>query len=56
MLCPRCNGLMVVDQCYDLLDDTGRLYFYGGRCVVCGEIVDPLIVKNRRSAEYALVQ
>lgn len=45
---PRCRGLMVVDQCYDLSDDTGRTHFEGFRCVICGEILDSTIVNNRR--------
>ena len=39
---------MVQDHFYDLLDDTGRLSFRGWRCVSCGNVLDPLILKNRR--------
>ena len=48
MTCTRCRGLMVRDQFYDFLDDTGRLSFRGWRCVCCGNVWDPLILKNRR--------
>ena len=46
--CARCGGLMVAEQCFDLLSDTGRLDFLARRCVQCGELVDPVILKNRR--------
>jgi len=39
--CPRCSGLMVAEWCEDLSDYTAQ------RCVQCGEIVDPVIVRNR---------
>ena len=48
MRCVRCRGLMVKDQFYDMLDDSGRLSFYGWRCVCCGNVLDPLIWKNKR--------
>ncbi len=48
MRCLRCRGLMVKDQFYDLLDDSGHLSFKGWRCVCCGDVLDPLILKNRR--------
>lgn len=51
MQCPRCGGLMIVEQFCDLQDDTGRLCFYGSRCMICGEILDPLILTNRREYE-----
>ena len=40
--CPRCNGLMVAEWCEDLSDYTGQ------RCVQCGELIDPVIMQNRR--------
>ncbi|MEO8340670.1 MAG: hypothetical protein ABI604_13290 [Nitrospirota bacterium] len=40
--CPRCNGLMVAEWCEDLSD------YRAQRCVQCGEIVDPVILQNRR--------
>jgi hypothetical protein len=39
--CSRCNGLMVAEWCEDLSDYTAQ------RCVQCGEIVDPVILRNR---------
>jgi hypothetical protein len=39
--CPRCSGLMVAEWCQDLSD------YRAQRCVQCGEIVDPVILRNR---------
>ena len=39
--CPRCGGLMVAEWCEDLSD------YRAQRCVQCGEIVDPVILRNR---------
>ena len=39
--CPRCRGLMVAEWCQDLSD------YRAQRCVQCGEIVDPVILRNR---------
>ena len=46
--CTRCGGLMVNDFCMDLLNSTGELEFAAKRCVQCGEVVDPVIQRNRR--------
>jgi len=40
--CPRCNGLMVAEWCEDLSDYSAQ------RCVQCGELIDPVIMLNRR--------
>lgn len=42
MKCPRCNGAMVYERFQDMLD-----LFYAWRCLNCGEIVDPVVVRNR---------
>lgn len=39
---------MVIERCFDLLDDTGHLDFQAQRCVLCGELMDPVILMNRR--------
>jgi len=39
--CSRCSGLMVAEWCEDLSD------YRAQRCVQCGEIVDPVILRNR---------
>ena len=40
--CARCGGLMVAEWCQDLSDYSGQ------RCVQCGELIDPVILQNRR--------
>ncbi len=47
-ICSRCGGLMVSDFCMDLLNSTGELEFAAQRCVQCGEVVDPVIQRNRQ--------
>lgn len=47
--CQRCHGLMVPDRFQDLQDETGQITFYGWRCLVCGDIVDPLIHAHRQA-------
>ncbi len=46
--CPRCSGSMARESFLDLRDDTGAFCFDGWRCMVCGEIIDPLILANRK--------
>lgn len=40
--CPRCSGLMVTQWCEGLWGNAGQ------RCVQCGELIDPFILRNRR--------
>jgi hypothetical protein len=44
MKCLRCGGAMFMDKFYSPND-----CFWGLKCVICGEIIDPLILKNRLS-------
>jgi len=46
--CSRCGGLLVSNFCMDLLNSTGELEFAAKRCVQCGEVVDPVIERNRQ--------
>ena len=55
MQCPRCVGLMIGEKFCDFQDDTGQLCFEGLRCLVCGEILDPLIIENRAILHSTLV-
>ncbi len=52
--CSRCGGLMVSDFCVDLLNSTGELEFAAKRCVQCGEVVDPVIERNRQLRQDAM--
>lgn len=47
MQCTRCSGLMVPDHFLDLADDSGHTSFQAWRCILCGNVVDPLILNNR---------
>ena len=48
MQCPRCQGTMVVDHFVDMAT-SGEIWMPGWRCLMCGEVIDPLILKNRQS-------
>ncbi len=45
--CTRCGGLMVQEICLDLSNSTSELECATRRCVQCGDIVDPVILRNR---------
>lgn len=49
--CDRCGGLLVVDHYVDLLDDQGRQSCSAMRCLQCGDLVDPVILKNRQQVQ-----
>lgn len=55
MKCHRCNGIMVKDTFEDMSDDTGSLSFPGWRCITCGEVLDPVIARNRESHREPLL-
>ena len=42
MKCLRCNSVMIYDKFYGHYE-----YFWGWKCVICGEIVDQVILENR---------
>ncbi len=46
--CSRCGGFMIIEQCFDFLDSTGHLDFQAHRCVQCGDLTDPTILRNRQ--------
>ena len=47
--CARCGGLLLTQHYMDLLDDTGQIDITAWHCMTCGEVIDPVIVKNRKS-------
>ena len=47
MGCPRCHNLMVEETFVDLHVSPRASTFTGWRCVICGEILDPIILQNR---------
>ena len=50
MNCSRCRGLMHAEGFRDWHCGIWADRFRVLRCLVCGEIVDPVIVQNRRNA------
>ena len=53
--CARCGGLLVPDFAMDLLFCIGETKFAAQRCVQCGEIVDPVILGNRRTKQEPMI-
>ena len=48
MGCPRCHNLMVEETFVDLqVSPSVSSSFTGWRCLICGEILDPIILQNR---------
>ncbi len=47
MICPRCKARMIWQKFYAIGDS-----FYGWRCVVCGEVIDPVILENRANSKH----
>ncbi|MGQ0809930.1 MAG: hypothetical protein ACT4OO_01725 [Nitrospiraceae bacterium] len=47
MRCSRCHNLMVEETFADM--KSGAVSFKGWRCLICGDIVDPLIGQHRAS-------
>jgi hypothetical protein len=48
--CPRCSGWMVSEKNYGHND-----VFYGWRCIMCGNILDPVILLHRISQDANVV-
>lgn len=54
MTCDRCNGLMVSEQIYDLQGLNSDLCATGYRCLLCGDLVDAVILENRSRSTDAV--
>lgn len=52
--CTRCNGFMMKERLYDVLENDGQVYIsgwrWGYRCVTCGKISDWVIKQDRQMA------
>jgi len=44
MKCHRCGSVMVYERFYD-----SHEHFSGWRCILCGEIIDQVILENRQA-------
>ena len=47
--CQRCGGRMIFEKFYDV-----NSVFFGWHCVICGEILDPVILLHRLSQDADL--
>lgn len=48
MTCERCEGLMVSERISDMQGMSSDLCANGYRCLLCGNLVDELILENRQ--------
>ncbi|MBX3330900.1 MAG: hypothetical protein KF722_10895 [Nitrospira sp.] len=46
--CSRCSGFMIVEGAFDSMLSSAGADCLVRRCVQCGEVVDPVILQNRR--------
>ena len=53
-ICLRCGGLMVNEVSLDLMNSSSELECATKRCVQCGDILDPVILRNRHIREEPL--
>ena len=49
MRCLRCGGRMIFEKFFDINNA-----FFGWHCVICGEILDPVILLHRLSQDAGL--
>lgn len=54
MTCDRCNGLMVSERIDDLQGMSSDLCVDGYRCLLCGNLVDTVILENRSRSTGAV--
>lgn len=52
MTCHRCDGLMVLDRAYDLLDSDIHCDVW--RCITCGNMIDTQILKNQHHQDVSV--
>ena len=50
MKCSRCSGLMVEERFYGVDQEILATMHRGWRCVICGHVVDDVILENRRAS------
>ena len=54
--CFRCMGFMVVEQGFDSMLGSSEADVLLRRCVQCGEIIDPVILRNRQLQRGSALQ
>jgi len=55
MGCPRCHNLMVEETFVDRETSPSVSSFTGWRCLICGEILDPIILEHRRAQREPMI-
>lgn len=53
-ICLRCGGLMVKEFSLDLMNSSSELECATRRCVQCGDILDPVILRNRGTRQESM--
>ncbi|HUK55287.1 MAG TPA: hypothetical protein VLY20_01360 [Nitrospiria bacterium] len=48
MNCPKCGGRMNFEEFFSSATEGTSWAYEGWRCIYCGEIIDPLILLNRK--------
>jgi hypothetical protein len=56
MLCPRCGGVMSREYFISREGGSTAQPYEGWRCISCGEVIDPLILRNRMRMGAAVGQ
>ncbi|HEX9756957.1 MAG TPA: hypothetical protein VGB26_04055 [Nitrospiria bacterium] len=51
MKCPKCKGLMNFEAFVNIEVESMPWSYEGFRCIDCGEIIDPVILRNRRMSK-----
>ncbi len=51
LLCQKCGGQMVYEKFY-----CQEGYFWGHRCIKCGDIIDAMVMENRGFSEQSIVE
>ena len=54
--CTRCGGFLMIENWFYLVGDLKPRDMQGTRCVNCGSIDDPVILRNRRHPRHTPVE
>ena len=55
MTCTRCQGCMAKDHFLDLMESAESMWLTGWRCLNCGNVLDPVMERNRLGLGMAVV-
>jgi chromosome condensin MukBEF ATPase and DNA-binding subunit MukB len=56
MICSRCGGVMISEDFSNITNEVAPWFYAGWRCLYCGDIIDPLILRHRRQMVEPLQQ